>query len=621
MKNWIKYVTAASLALAAAGCSDDETITVYKPYTATVSYAEDAELKTSVSTGDKIWINGMACMIMGNGEINLHDVTPEIEYFAYYPEPLRREGSVLEYNLPATQTYTAGGVDKSIFPIYAFADNDQLEQGIELQPVLGALCLRIPTPPDESFASVSSIELKSGEYVLAGDVRIDARTGEVYILGNATQTLTMKGSIDTKAGADVLFVMPPLKFRDVLDVKITTTKGVASATLDLRGQQIECRKALVAELTDIDYPSTIYYGTANSVVVAPGTTSVKVDCAVHTTRSSVYAYENNNSVANESDLLAQSAKVLWNDVATGFISNVKLASDRKSFTATLSGEKGNAVVAICDKAGTILWSFHIWVTETADHDYGTNALGNHYVVMDRNLGATSATPYDARANGLLYEWGRKDPFPGGDAASSPTWIRPLYNESGTVARPKSQAGGASKEVPFAIANPMVYMMLANSKSSTSSKPYQYANDWLKYADDALWGNPEGYNNPSASTLSKSIYDPCPAGYMVAPNDVWLKDASTSIFPGTGWKKDESNKGLLFDYNGNSNIWYPAAGLYNRKTGNLQDCGVDGSTFKSCPVGGKDANGAYVIIKGDSPTATGKGNCRGNAYSVRCVKVK
>lgn len=36
MKNWIKYVTVASLVLAAAGCSDDETITVYKPYTATV---------------------------------------------------------------------------------------------------------------------------------------------------------------------------------------------------------------------------------------------------------------------------------------------------------------------------------------------------------------------------------------------------------------------------------------------------------------------------------------------------------------------------------------------------------------------------------------------------------
>lgn len=565
----------------------------------------------------------MACMIMGTGEINLHDVTPELEYFAYYPEPLRREGSVLEYNLPATRNYTAGGVDKSIFPICAFADNENLEQGIELQPVLGALQVRIPAPPDESFASVSSVELKSAEYVLAGDVRIDARTGEVYILGNATQTLTMKGSIDTKEGADLLFVMPPLTFRDVLDVKITTTKGVASTTLDLRGQRIEGRKALLAELSEIDYPSTIYYGTANSIVVAPGSTSVKVDCAVRTTRSSVYAYENDNKVADEKNLLATSAKVLWNDVSTGFISGVKLASDRKSFTATLSGERGNAVVAICDKAGAVLWSFHIWVTETADHDYGTNALGNHYVVMDRNLGATSATPYDADANGLLYEWGRKDPFPSGDAASGPTWIRPLYNESGKVDRPKAQAGGSSKEMPFAIANPMVYLMRANSKSSTSAKPYQYADDWLKYADDALWGNPEGYNNPPAATLKKSIYDPCPAGYMVAPNDVWLKDASTSIFPGTAgsWKKEESNQGLLFNYNGNTGIWYPAAGLYNRKDGKLQDCGKDASTFKSCPLNNKNASGAYIIIKGDTPTATGKGNCRGNAYSVRCVKVK
>lgn len=43
-------------------------------------------------------------------------------------------------------------------------------------------------------------------------------------------------------------------------------------------------------------------------------------------------------------------------------------SDRKSFTATLNGQPGNAVVAIYDmedpdaEDATILWSYHIWVT-------------------------------------------------------------------------------------------------------------------------------------------------------------------------------------------------------------------------------------------------------------------
>ena len=30
--------------------------------------------------------------------------------------------------------------------------------------------------------------------------------------------------------------------------------------------------------------------------------------------------------------------------------------------------------------------------------------------MDRNLGATSVSVEDPRANGLYYQWGRKDPF-------------------------------------------------------------------------------------------------------------------------------------------------------------------------------------------------------------------
>jgi hypothetical protein len=63
-------------------------------------------------------------------------------------------------------------------------------------------------------------------------------------------------------------------------------------------------------------------------------------------------------------------------------------------------------------------------------------------MMDRNLGATSAKPGDASALGLLYQWGRKDPFLGStsisediEAASTLKWPDPVAStkETGTIA--------------------------------------------------------------------------------------------------------------------------------------------------------------------------------------------
>ena len=42
-------------------------------------------------------------------------------------------------------------------------------------------------------------------------------------------------------------------------------------------------------------------------------------------------------------------------------------------------------------------------------------------MMDRNLGATSATPGNVGSLGLLYQWGRKDPFLGSSSDFSYTW--------------------------------------------------------------------------------------------------------------------------------------------------------------------------------------------------------
>jgi hypothetical protein len=61
-----------------------------------------------------------------------------------------------------------------------------------------------------------------------------------------------------------------------------------------------------------------------------------------------------------------------------------------------------------DADGVILWSWHIWLVQD---QIGYNTYANNAgVLMDRNLGATSAIEYDSGTIGLLYQWGRKDPF-------------------------------------------------------------------------------------------------------------------------------------------------------------------------------------------------------------------
>lgn len=638
-----KYITVLSVALlAAAGCSDDKTETVYKPYSTVVEVAADCELPVKFGTGDELYINRVPFSIYTGNQINLHDAAPALEYLLYAPAPNSEEDTRLIYTLPAKQTYVANGVDVKACPIFGITDNDAMNDKIEVRPACGALKLSIPAPEDDGFAAVTSIKLRTYDYVLAGDIALDYTTGAVDWVGAASQAVTLSGNIDisapksakstesTEGGetpeepavhyTEVYFALPPMKIHDNLEVTMISSKGSSTFNIDTKNKVIEQGKVLsvVPSAENIKWVSAKpFYGKTNCVLVAPGTTSVTVDCTPHMTTSLTYAYEFLDGSEE-----AASAGVLWNDVSPTFITGVQLAANRKSFTATLDGQPGNAVVAIYDNSGTVLWSFHIWVTEHADHDYGTNDLGNHYIVMDRNLGATSSTPYDGRANGLLYEWGRKDPFVGGDATLGAKETRPIYNESGTCTFDSPTAGSTSRDLQWSIAHPMTYLMRAQSKNTTTP-PYRFNNDWLVYGDNALWGNPEGYDNPKASTLRKSIYDPCPEGYMVAPNDVWIKNTAQSIFPGTGWMAEEANKGLSFEYNGNS-IWYPAAGLYNRTSGKIQDVGVDGSTQKSCPLSkapdGKNyQNSAYIIIKNNSPTAIGNGNCRGNAYSVRCVK--
>ena len=186
----------------------------------------------------------------------------------------------------------------------------------------------------------------------------------------------------------------------------------------------------------------------------------------------------------------------WNNqdavTANSVIASVGYADDFITFSTPATLKPGNALIAALDANDVVLWSWHIWIPATPI----TDAVEANYSVkpaMSRNLGALVDTPaaLDEAATvesfGLLYEWGRKDPFPGLGVVNGKGGITVAGTEMTTQAAPMT--------VEEAIKNPTVYII-----KNDSSK------DWLPAVEDyigSLWGE-----------TVKSVYDPCPVGYML-----------------------------------------------------------------------------------------------------------
>lgn len=251
-----------------------------------------------------------------------------------------------------------------------------------------------------------------------------------------------------------------------------------------------------------------------------------------------------------------------------------------------AGKEGNALIAVKNTKGEILWSWHIWVTDTpAEHSYSNGEA----ILMDRNLGAVSATPGDVQALGLLYQWGRKDPFLGSSsttesvvAASTITWPYAAYYYS-------------YGNIEYTTQNPTTYILT----------------DWNNNID---WYN--GHNNDLWKD-EKNIYDPCPTGWKVptreGDSNFWSNDNFLSMPP-----RDDANHGYLITLKSGEQTWYPLAGCIEH-SGIL--CSVNGSTILWCNTTPNNFE-AYSLGIWQDNNANPHGHCeyKGRGNSVRCQKI-
>ncbi len=184
------------------------------------------------------------------------------------------------------------------------------------------------------------------------------------------------------------------------------------------------------------------------------------------------------------------------------------------------GNGANALIGVFDSSNTLLWSYHIWalgdyVDEELTEPWvvGTsNTNTSTYNFMDRNLGAYSNLP-GSKSFGLLYQWGRKDPFIGAYREGNEqdfrrvrkqytrhydcggrTYVWSNYDDSSDTSE--------SDIDTYTIQNPTT--ILENGLLSA-----QHNSDVAK----GLWGT-ESYTYDASELGNKTMYDPCPPGYRV-----------------------------------------------------------------------------------------------------------
>ena len=361
--------------------------------------------------------------------------------------------------------------------------------------------------------------------------------------------------------------------------------------------------------------------TANCYIVKPGTT-----VAFST------AFKGNSTT--ESTGAVTGCRLLWTD-NNGLIKDVKYAPGQRMAIVWTGELSGNAVIAATDADGNTLWSWHLWITDydPAASAYTTPAesSGTTWTFMERILGAMSATPADGfRTHGMVYQWGRKDPFP---APNGPTQMdenynyingmdgeTPLFDIEGNILPTLLSLAEYHGTIAKSIANPMTFYAMTYTHTGEMDEYGEeivindpVTGDWTDPSDDDLWGGESG---------KKSIYDPCPPGWKVPVSDAsgvtpydWMKFASMT------W--DNTNMGAIQD-----GQWFPACGTRAYASGGCdfqQANAYGGMWFGTKGKAASDLSlyptlyGQYMFIINGKRTFKVNKDKRSQGMSVRAVR--
>lgn len=477
-------------------------------------------------------------------------------------------GTLVGASVPETQKYVAASVAPNVMPMAGVSTNymdfkyynlcgilrlniggNGKIKGLYLMGNNGEILsgkVAIQFSSDGSPAAALPAEAGYTEYHLVkgtdGSPAISIDFGETPIDVSKENTVTVN-----------IAVMPQT-FKNGITVYITDAEN--NGKFVKSSKSIDLKRGTVLTMKTFDYKKPKTLETANCYVVEEGGPYI-IPAFCRGNKSSSKLDVSRDGFTKDRHKVA--ADYLWTDAPDAITNITYLPGDFGSivFNVVPQTPKGNTVIALYDtETGEIIWSWHIWMTKFNEiHTDGRcsakvegqgnivtegEAANGDMVIMDRNLGAVSADPENGvESYGLYYQYGRKDPFVGASKVgggggyeepspsdkpdikkwnyyekvafdtgasgyTSTTMVNPFFAERGhkwEYERKMTSAIGSAKfPMRFYASNDNLYLW-------TNAKQNQGADDPIVVDDnntdhEILWNR------------TKTIYDPCPAGWTV-----------------------------------------------------------------------------------------------------------
>lgn len=541
-------------------------------------------------------------------------------FYAYYPELSETpksvsEGIVSGFSVPSFQVKSLGYYHICSTVGYGEIAKDKM---YESESVSLTFCPRtalftIKVYIDEQNTEFEEVQLSYVKVTfegsdgskpnVTGDCTLNLANGKLTYTGNGSNVIKMsmndyydsisaskvkKQKEGVKAAAFDMVLLPLDNFSGKVTFEFFTSQpdvSIPSVVKEISNKSFISGK---------HYSSPVYISpvkraeAANSYIVdATKTSSISlpimqgargweaIDKYNKTTKSSSENFEDRFWQALDGEVTGE---LLWSETEG---MNISCTRDGDFLVVNFSGAKNgsNALVALKDTEGNVLWSWHIWFTDYNPdiikdeaslkvaggyvHKYqGTEwAAGGIYAdkyIMDRNLGAkmigveTPGLPNDKgnqTHSGLYYQYGRKDPF-------IPKKFTPAEG-------PVTMDNGALNPTKF-----------------------YYRTDGFDWAVNTDHVNTDPWAGYSKTALPKSAFDPCPKGWRVP---VAYKDGDDEVNTWSGFKGNLSgtsgtapafvqrNNGFYYrgtnsGYGGTTtntnNAAYPSTGRLSYKDGKL-----------------------------------------------------
>lgn len=320
---------------------------------------------------------------------------------------------------------------------------------------------------------------------------------------------------------------------------------VYNITINARGDKTTDGRVSYGSANGIDYTDLASWPLSNCYICNPPTTGeatykIPVARVDQFWGGGNYENEPNNCLGAGN---AWTVEVIWSDMLIDD-TNFKITkhsgngkNDYFEVSVPSTSVMGNVILGIKNAntpGGQYLWSWHLWITDYCPDEakyltqqnaflagtdtyhvtggdvqrYSIASSGTvQKVYMDRSIGILDPKATGSNTRGVMfYQFGRKDPFPGG----SPEFYQEGTNKQNYVIKTRKYDETSDRQpqnVPYSVSYPTTFITGNNDASMGWTINDKYNPSIFNC--NIIWNDPSASNNGG-----KSIFDPSPSGWKI-----------------------------------------------------------------------------------------------------------